>query len=242
MDEETIRDQIGELEERYGACALEELPDYYEEDPLITRPSKEEIVNWYNYTHKHQCAFCREVNPTLSASHVTDELGRPKLFYCAGGCRKNFIHDNVKWALSLTDENKFHVVEPFPPEDQWEKHSRTFLFVLARLSGSGFIKECDLDDTEKFLAPYIRSFLEPTMIIAARITAISTEMTAINNMVVDASDVDGPSRIPFAAIIPIAQTIQNAQNFVIGVNHPDHLPCCPTDLSFRFPGFRIPRF
>jgi hypothetical protein len=68
------------------------------------------------------------------------------------------------------------------------------------------------------------------MIIAARITAISTEMTAINNMVVDASDVDGPSRIPFAAIIPIAQTIQNAQNFVIGVNHPDNLPCCPTDL------------
>jgi hypothetical protein len=88
--------------------------------------------------------------------YLVDELGRQKLFYCAGGCRKNFIHDNVKWALSLTDENKFHVVEPFPPEDQWEKHSRTFLFVLARLSGSGFIKECDLDDTEKFLAPYIR--------------------------------------------------------------------------------------
>ncbi|EFX68659.1 hypothetical protein DAPPUDRAFT_259824 [Daphnia pulex] len=47
MDEETIRDQIGELEERYGACALEELPDYYEEDPLITRPSKEEIILAY---------------------------------------------------------------------------------------------------------------------------------------------------------------------------------------------------
>jgi hypothetical protein len=76
MDEETIRDQIGELEERYGACALEELPDYYEEDPLITRPSKEEIVNWYNYTHKHQCAFCREVNPTLSASHVTGKSSK----------------------------------------------------------------------------------------------------------------------------------------------------------------------
>lgn len=49
--------------------------------------------------------------------YLVDELGRPKLFYCAGGCRKNFIHDDVKWALSLTDENKFHVVEPFPPED-----------------------------------------------------------------------------------------------------------------------------
>jgi hypothetical protein len=80
--------------------------------------------------------------------------GMPLYFYCPSGCQRNLIHINIISALEMTDEEKFHCVNPVPPEEQWTE--RTYMFVLARLSSSGFITDAQMTCTEEFIASNLR--------------------------------------------------------------------------------------
>lgn len=43
-------------------------------------------------------------------------------------------------------------MEPIPQEDQWNTLEKSFMFVLACLSGVGYIKESDLAETKEISA------------------------------------------------------------------------------------------
>jgi hypothetical protein len=80
--------------------------------------------------------------------------GTPLYFYCPSGCQRNLIHINIIRALKMIDEEKFHCVNPVPPEEQWTE--RTYMLVLARLSSSGLIKDAQMKRTEECIARNLR--------------------------------------------------------------------------------------
>jgi hypothetical protein len=94
-----------------------------------------------------------------------DEKGRPLSFYCGEGCPKDIIHKTDIRALQLSDIKKIHAVEPIPQEDQWNTLEKSFMFVLACLSGVGYIKESDLAETKEISAHKLRLINSSTISI-----------------------------------------------------------------------------
>ncbi len=83
----------------------------------------------------------------------SDEEGLPLFFSCNPACQLNLIHTNILNALKLPQKEKLHLIKPLPPADCLK---RTYMFVLARLSGNGFIKDSVLLATETFIANNLR--------------------------------------------------------------------------------------
>ncbi|EFX76861.1 hypothetical protein DAPPUDRAFT_322037 [Daphnia pulex] len=111
-----------------------------------------------------------------------NEEGRTQYFYCGNGCPKDIIHSNIIRALCLPDHEKFRPIEPIPPEYKWATLERTYMFVLARLSGYGYITESALKETEEICAHKLSTFLEPSIIFSSRLTTISTAATSFKNI------------------------------------------------------------
>jgi hypothetical protein len=84
----------------------------------------------------------------------SDAGGLPLFYSCQAGCQRNVINKNIINALKLPSTEKFRLIKPLPPTEDCSQ--RTYMFVLAGLSGNGFIKDSVLMKTETFIAANLR--------------------------------------------------------------------------------------
>ena len=85
----------------------------------------------------------------------SDADGKPLFYSCQAGCQRNVIHKNIINAhLKLPPKEKVRLIMPLPPTEDFSQ--RTYMLVLARLSGNGLIKDDVLIKTEIFIAANFR--------------------------------------------------------------------------------------